>query len=188
MTLAQKLAALRKNAGLNMSELAEKIGVSRSLISKYEKGERMPGREVLVLLSEFYGVSVDALLGTGASHSVEFEVNGDIADRLKRLRKQAKLSQAELADILHVHQTAVSHWETDRATPDKDCLLLLAEFFNVSVDYLLGNDSEQLTTACISDNLLTEQEKVLLKHFRETTEEGRFRMIAAMFEIEKELK
>ena len=78
MTLAQKLAALRKNAGLNMSELAEKVGVSRSLISKYEKGERMPGREVLILLSDFYGVSVDALLGTGVSQSVGFAKNGNI--------------------------------------------------------------------------------------------------------------
>ena len=256
MTLAQKLAALRKNAGLNMSELAEKVGVSRSLISKYEKGERMPGREALVLLSEFYGVSIDALLGTGASHSVEFEVNGGIADRLKELRKKRNVSQVELARAVHVNQSSVSQWETGRTAPGKDCLLLLAEFFHVSVDYLLGKDpvqpeaidfvetlehilkekniskkqmlsdlnlainsfvnwkkrgntpngetllriaayldisvnellGEEKSTATVAQpSNLTEQEEILLQHFRGTTGEGRFRMIAAILEIEKEL-
>lgn len=64
-------------------------------------------------------------------------------NRIKELRKQKKVSQIELAKAVHVNQSAVSQWETGRTTPDKDCLLLLADFFHVSVDYLLGKDSMQ---------------------------------------------
>lgn len=61
--LSEKLSTLRKSKNITMTKLAEDIGVSRSLISKYEKGERSPGRDIIVLLAEYFNVSTDYLLG-----------------------------------------------------------------------------------------------------------------------------
>ena len=58
---------------------------------------------------------------------------------IKELRKSKKLSQKQLADILNVHQTAVSQWEQNRTMPDIEMVKTLAEFFGVSTDYILGN-------------------------------------------------
>jgi transcriptional regulator with XRE-family HTH domain len=59
---------------------------------------------------------------------------------IRNLRKNLGLSQAELAQKLNVHQTAVSQWENGRTMPDVDSLKRIAEIFGVSVDVLLGRD------------------------------------------------
>lgn len=57
---------------------------------------------------------------------------------IKDLRKKAGLSQKEFADLFNVHQTAVSQWETGKTTPDKETLIKISDYFNISVDSLLG--------------------------------------------------
>lgn len=61
------------------------------------------------------------------------------AQQIKQLRKQAGMSQAELATVLRVTQQAVGKWETGRSSPDHETLSRLSEYFNVSIDFLLGN-------------------------------------------------
>lgn len=58
-----RLMALRKNAGLNQRELAERIDLSTSSISYYEIGKRSPDINGLRRLSIFFNVSADYLLG-----------------------------------------------------------------------------------------------------------------------------
>jgi transcriptional regulator with XRE-family HTH domain len=57
---------------------------------------------------------------------------------LKRLRKEKRLTQAQLAQALQVHQTAVSQWECGRTYPDRETIIKLAAFYSVSSDELLG--------------------------------------------------
>ena len=66
-------------------------------------------------------------------------------NRLKTLRKNKNLSQKELADILFVNQTAVSQWERGATSPNPTTLNKLADFFNVSTDYLLNREEPSET-------------------------------------------
>ncbi|MGN1006638.1 MAG: LexA family protein [Aristaeellaceae bacterium] len=66
-----------------------------------------------------------------------------IADRLKGLRKQNHMTQTALAERLNVTQTAISQWETDRTRPDQELLGKIASIFSVSVDYLLGENTDK---------------------------------------------
>lgn len=59
---AQRLYEYRKNANLSQEELAEKIGVSRQAVSKWERGEASPDTDNLIALSEVYGVTLDELV------------------------------------------------------------------------------------------------------------------------------
>lgn len=61
---------------------------------------------------------------------------------IKLLRKSKCLSQSEFAQILHVHQTAVSQWEMGRTVPDVETAKLIAKEFNVSLDYVLDNTDD----------------------------------------------
>ncbi|MBR4905572.1 MAG: helix-turn-helix domain-containing protein [Clostridia bacterium] len=54
---------LRTKAGLSQDELAEKVFVTRQAVSRWETGETVPNTETLKLLSELFGVSINALLG-----------------------------------------------------------------------------------------------------------------------------
>ena len=60
-----------------------------------------------------------------------------INDRIFTLRTQAGISQQRLADDLKLSRRAVSLWETGRRIPDIQSVLLLADYFQVSLDYLI---------------------------------------------------
>ena len=62
----------------------------------------------------------------------------DFAQRVKQLRKNKHLTGEQLGNILGITKTGISYWENGRSVPDNEMLLKLADFFDVSIDYLLG--------------------------------------------------
>lgn len=63
---------------------------------------------------------------------------------IKELRKNKRMTQKELADVLHVSQQTIGSWETERAIPGADTLEQLADYFDVSTDYLLGRKENDI--------------------------------------------
>lgn len=74
--------------------------------------------------------------------------------KLQELRKQAGLSQEELADALYVSRTAVSKWESGRGYPNIESLKTIAAYFGVTIDELLSGD--ELLTIAQEDGKQTE--------------------------------
>ncbi|MHC5523301.1 helix-turn-helix domain-containing protein [Ligilactobacillus saerimneri] len=66
-----------------------------------------------------------------------------IGQRIRDLRKQKKMSQSELAKIIGVTQTTITAWETGKAEPSSSAVANLADYFNVTTDYLLGRPEEK---------------------------------------------
>ena len=64
-----------------------------------------------------------------------------LSEILKEERINKGLSQANLATILGVSQQAIGSWEVGRTSPDPEMLKKIANYFNVSTDHLLGNES-----------------------------------------------
>jgi len=64
--------------------------------------------------------------------------SSDMMLRLKELRQQKGLSQQKLADALGVLQTAIHNYENGNYEPDTATLIKIAQFFDTSVDYLIG--------------------------------------------------
>ncbi|MBQ8432936.1 MAG: helix-turn-helix transcriptional regulator [Clostridia bacterium] len=62
--------------------------------------------------------------------------------RLKKLRKQRKISQLKLAMDLNMNQNSISRYETMEREADYETLIKFADYFNVSIDYLLGRTPE----------------------------------------------
>ena len=58
--------------------------------------------------------------------------------RIRALREEAKILQADLAKHLGVSQATLSNWERGEYQPDTETLKKIADYFNVSLDYLLG--------------------------------------------------
>ena len=59
-------------------------------------------------------------------------------NNIKALRAARGMTQAQLASLCGVHQTAVSQWEKGRTDPDKNSIITLSEIFNVSADTIIG--------------------------------------------------
>lgn len=64
----------------------------------------------------------------------------DFSEKVQRLRREAGLSQEELADRLEVTRQSVSKWETGGGYPETEKIVRLGRLFGVSLDYLLGED------------------------------------------------
>lgn len=62
------------------------------------------------------------------------------AKKLKQIRKQAGMSQEQLAEKLGVSRQAVTKWETDAGIPDIDNLIAISALFSLSIDELLSNE------------------------------------------------
>ena len=62
MTLGARLQELRLRHGMSQDALADKLGVSRQAVSKWERDEATPDLDKIIKLSELYGISLDALL------------------------------------------------------------------------------------------------------------------------------
>ena len=58
--------------------------------------------------------------------------------RLKELRLERTLSQSQLAKAIGISQSAIAYWETEQRTPNAQAIIILARYFNVTTDYLLG--------------------------------------------------
>ncbi len=61
-----------------------------------------------------------------------------LAENLKELMKSEKLTQVQLADSIHVSQSAISAWLSGKKEPSIQSLWLLADYFDVSIDELIG--------------------------------------------------
>ena len=63
--------------------------------------------------------------------------------RLKNLRKERKISQLRLAIDLNMNQNAISRYENLEREADYETLIKFADYFNVSLDYLLGRTNKK---------------------------------------------
>lgn len=91
----------------------------------------------------------------------------EFAERLKALRKQVKLTQAQIAEKLDISQQAYASWERGVKKPTQENLVKIAQVLNVSVDYLVGNSEEKLDNIELLFRMnskgLTEEEKEIFK-------------------------
>lgn len=87
-------------------------------------------------------------------------------ENLKKLRNKHGLSQQKLADILHVSQQSIYKYEHDITSPDIGTLSSMAEYFNTSVDYIIGltNVSHKIET--VVDTMLNDDELNLISKYR----------------------
>src|SRR5690242_3364375 len=93
---APNLLALRRNKGLNQTEIAEIIGKKKSIIGPYEKGTVEPDISSLIRLSKYFGISVSDLIGKDLSKSVHVKrakeiqaiVQGNVQPMVEEENKQ----------------------------------------------------------------------------------------------------
>ena len=75
MTLGERIKSLRLDSNLTQAELAKRLKIARSNISKYEKSQMTPSNELIVKMAEIFDVSTDYLLGrTSDRHRPYYEL------------------------------------------------------------------------------------------------------------------
>ena len=90
-------------------------------------------------------------------------------NRLRELRRERQLTQKQLAEKLGLSQQVVGYYENEINQPAPDMLIRIADFFNCSIDYLVGREDDfgNITVqAASSAPVLSAEERELLENFR----------------------
>ncbi|MDV5976889.1 UNVERIFIED_CONTAM: helix-turn-helix transcriptional regulator [Streptococcus canis] len=131
----ENLRLMRKTKSLTQTELASKLNIGQSAYAKWENGRTEPTLEMLARIADSLDVTVDYLLGRSDnfSNTIVLSKNNmkSFSKRLKELRLEKNQTQQELADCLNVKRASIAKWETNRAFPNGDTIIRIAEYFDV---------------------------------------------------------
>lgn len=81
-----------------------------------------------------------------------------LGSKINELRKAKGITLKELGEILNLGESTMSMYENNKRSPDYDTLNAIADYFKVSVDYLLGRSDIKTTTKVIPDDFSTPEE------------------------------
>lgn len=138
---SKRLRFLRTTAKLSQQELANRIGISKSSINMYERGEREPGLETLEIIADFFNVDMDYLMGRQEKQRI-IDVTGDFT------------SKASNKFSLNPHEEEVI--TAYRNQPE----------MQPAVDKLLGisqNHIDHLTPIAAHNNVVSKEESELMR-------------------------
>lgn len=162
MTFGEKLKEARKEAGLSQEQFAEKMGVSRSAVAKWESGKGMPDVPNLKIMAQLLDVSVDYLLDEDEKISFNetkeavdldaFEVTGKCRDK-RDAACYAKFSDADaIYPLIRRKKMSKLEWAADLiAAPG---IMQGADYLNdASAYYLVESGNKQLLVKVSADFL-----------------------------------
>ena len=137
--LSKRLLELMTEHNLNASSLAKKLGISHTSINRFLREERTPSFSCFIKMLYIFNCSADYLLGLTELHTDEpLHTVPPFKDRLRALLKERKVSQAQLIKDLPVSSAVPYKWLSGLNEPSVESLLRLAEYFECTVDYLIG--------------------------------------------------
>ena len=160
--MANRLKELRKDKGLTQSEVAKIINTTQSQYGKYENNKANISLKNSEILANYFGVSTAYLLGVygnpdiktnrltnfqslvkdgklslkeiSAATGVTFE------NKVRVLRKDLDKTLEEVAKETGISRSAISSYENGYSIPKKENAKKLADYYGVSISYLLGID------------------------------------------------
>jgi transcriptional regulator with XRE-family HTH domain len=131
---ATRLKQLRKDHGYTQAELAKRLEMTPTAISTWERGASKPRMDVVYKMAKLYNVQAGEIVG---------DTSPNFQDRLVTVWKERRpdiRSQRELERELGLGNGTITKWS--QSSPSQDKLQSIADFFGVSVDYLLGNSDD----------------------------------------------
>lgn len=140
MNLGNKLREIKEEKGLTQEELASLLHINRVQYNQYENNYFNIPIKHLIEIADFYQISIDFLFNNDFNHSnIYNSVNKELAGtRLKEFRKEHKLTQKKLAEILNTTHSNIGFYEKGRNLIATPFLYQICHKYGVSADYLLG--------------------------------------------------
>ncbi|VME42414.1 Predicted transcriptional regulator [Streptococcus pneumoniae] len=150
-----RLEKLMEDHGVTLKEVSENTGIPITTLSGYKKNQRAPKKNNAEILAEYFGVSVAYLMG----------IDDSSIDRSKKMTpfqslvRDRGMSLMEISEATGIAYPTLSGYNQGIRTPKKKNAKILAEYFGVSIPYLLGYEENSMANkpnATISIELVKE--------------------------------
>lgn len=108
LNIGEKIILLRKQFHLSQSDLAKKIGASRTIVGNYERNSNTPSIEMIIKIAKVFNVSVDYMIGEGQLSSYDKEV-------LKRIDDIEQLDNETRKNLFFLIDNVIQNYKTKQA-------------------------------------------------------------------------
>ncbi len=146
MNYGTKIKELRIKNNLTGTDIAKILNISQVTYSHYEVQERIIPVERLNDLANYFNVSIDYILDFNKNKQYNktlIEVDKYIVgQRLKEFRKENKITQVKLAEVLNTVHQVIANYENGRTLIATPFLYTICKKYHISADYLLGKTDE----------------------------------------------
>lgn len=137
-----RIYAIREENELTQKELADILGVDRTIISKWETGDCIPSIEKANLISNYFNVSLDYIFNLSKTkfvNKIREELNSKIiGERLFLVRKSKNLTLYDLATELNTTQSTISAYENGKTIILTAFAIQICRKYKISMDWLYG--------------------------------------------------
>jgi len=140
--LGKKLREARAAKGWSLARLGEETGIHKSVLSRYELGERAPNFDSLDLLANALGVKLGDL--RSLQHTEGDEGIGFSPKNLKRLLTDRRLPKSHFARLVGVTPGSIYHWLAGRVVPSNESILAMCQALNCHPADLCSGNIEEL--------------------------------------------
>lgn len=135
----ERLQELLIEYDLSRLQLAKQIGISFETLNGYFNKNFYPELSVALKLSKHFSCSLSYLLGLSDEIRIISNNNLSFQDTLKKLLKENKMSPEKLMNALQMSEANYYRWQKGKTKPAMNSLIAIAKYFDVSIDYLIGN-------------------------------------------------
>lgn len=140
----RRLVELIEEKGCGKREFAKLAGISKDVIIRGTMYGIVPSLQSLIKIADCLNLSLDYLLGK--SDDMQFyksESGATFHTRIVELAKEKGVKYSEIAHKMPFPNSYFYDWQREKTLPSLEYLRAIAEYFNVSVDYLLGRTDEK---------------------------------------------
>ncbi|MBQ8615691.1 MAG: helix-turn-helix transcriptional regulator [Clostridia bacterium] len=138
----ERVVEFLNDENLKLKELAVYLKMDVSIIHTWRRNESYPSTRYLIKLCEYFDCSVEYMLNRTEEYGKGVvEIVDSFANRVKFLMKLKNKTTYQMVKKDHVcSSSAFDRWFKKNVVPSPETLVKLADYFNVTVDYLLGRE------------------------------------------------
>lgn len=131
--------------GQSKSKNADLIGISNTTYSNAYNYGIIPKTSTLIRIANYFNISIEFIIGNTDDEQFEKSQHPVLfKERLMQLQKEKNISTVyELAKIVHIHRNNIAQWNKLNCIPLIDDIIIVADYFDVSIDYLLGRTDDR---------------------------------------------
>lgn len=140
----KRLAELIEEKGCSKREFAQQVGVSKDVIIRGTMYGIVPSLQSLIKIADSLNLPLEYLLGkSDDAHFYKSETGVTFHTRIVELANEKGVKYSEIAHKMPFPNSYFYDWQREKTLPSLEYLRAIAEYFKVSIDYLLGRTDER---------------------------------------------